>query len=63
VSGTISFLENYIKMNKPNFFHFVGIFGKNIINKFKDNNISMMSFLSELKKINLKLSNFFLRKD
>ena len=44
------FLENSPKINKPNFFHFVGIVGKNIINKLQDNNISIESFLSELKK-------------
>ena len=43
------FLENSPKTNKPNFFHFVGIVGKHIINKLQDNNISVMSFLSELK--------------
>ncbi len=44
------FLENSSKTNKPNFFHFVGIVGKHIINKLQDNNISLESFLSELKK-------------
>ena len=44
------FLENSPKTNKPNFVHFVGIVGKHIINKLQDNNISMMSFLNELKK-------------
>jgi hypothetical protein len=44
------FLENSKKTNKPNFFHFIGIVGKHIINKLQDNNISVMSFLSELKK-------------
>ena len=44
------FLENSKKTNKPNFFHFVGIVGKHIINKLQEHNISVMSFLSELKK-------------
>ena len=44
------FLKNSPKTNKPNFFHFVGIVGKQIINKLQDNNISIESFLSELKK-------------
>ena len=44
------FLENSPKTDKPNFFHFVGIVGKHIINKLQDNNKSIESFLSELKK-------------
>ena len=44
------FLENSLKTNKPNFVHFVGIVGKHIINKLQDNNISIESFLNELKK-------------
>ena len=44
------FLENSPKTNKPNFVHFVGIVGKHIINKLQDNNISIESFLNELKK-------------
>ena len=44
------FLENSQKINKPNFFHFVGIVGKHIINKLQENNISTESFLSEFKK-------------
>ena len=44
------FLENSSKTNKPNFVHFVGIVGKHIINKLQDNNISIESFLNELKK-------------
>ena len=46
------FLENSPKTNKPNFVHFVGIVGKHIINKLQDNNISIESFLNELKKKN-----------
>ena len=44
------FLDNSPKTNKPNFFHFVGIVGKHIINKLQENNISTESFLSEFKK-------------
>ena len=44
------FLENSPKIKKPNFIHFVGIVGKQIINKLQDNNISLVSFLTELKK-------------
>ena len=44
------FLENSSKTNKPNFVHFVGIVGKHIINKLQDNNISIESFLNELKE-------------
>jgi hypothetical protein len=44
------FLENSSKTNKPNFVHFVGIAGKHIINKLQDNNISIESFLNELKE-------------
>jgi hypothetical protein len=43
------FLENSPKIKKPNFFHFVGIAGKHIINKLQDKNISLESFLSEVK--------------
>jgi len=46
------FLENSIKIKKPNFFHFIGIVGKHIINKLQDNNISIESFLSKLIKKN-----------
>ena len=44
------FLENSTKTNIPNFFHFVGIVGKHIINKLQEKNIRIQSFLSELKK-------------
>ena len=44
------FLPNSDKILKPNFFHFVGILGKQIINKLQKNNISVIDFMSELKK-------------
>ena len=44
------FLENSKKILKPNFFHFVGIFGKQIINKLQDNKIDILNFLQEIKK-------------
>ena len=44
------FLENSTKINKPNFFHFVGMVGKHIINKLQEKNIRIESFLSELIK-------------
>jgi hypothetical protein len=44
------FLENSTKTNTPNFFHFVGIVGKHIINKLQEKNIRIESFLSELIK-------------
>ena len=44
------FLINSDKILKPNFFHFVGIIGKQIINKLQKNKISVLDFLGELKK-------------
>ena len=44
------FLQNSIKISKPNFFHFVGIVGKQIINKLQDNKIDILDFLHEIKK-------------
>ena len=44
------FLENSPKTNKPNFFHFVGIVGKHIINNLQEKNIRIESFLNELIK-------------
>ena len=43
------FLPNSKKIEKPNFFHFVGIMGKNIINKLQDNRISIIDFLDDVK--------------
>lgn len=43
------FFQNYKKIKKPNFFHFVGIVGKEIINKLQDNKINIEFFLNELK--------------
>tara|TARA_A100001011_G_scaffold338776_1_gene369803 strand:- start:3198 stop:3926 length:729 start_codon:yes stop_codon:yes gene_type:complete len=45
------FLPNSKKTNDPNFFHFVGIHGKNIINKLQDSNIDILKFLYEIKNI------------
>ena len=43
------FLPNAKKIQKPNFFHFVGIIGKEIINKLQQNQISVIEFLNEIK--------------
>ena len=43
------FLENSMKINKPNFFHLVGIMGKEIINRLQDKDINIESFLNQLK--------------
>ena len=58
IGNKYSFLKNYTDTNKQTFY-LVGIVGKNIINKIQDNNISMMSFLSELKKTILSYLIFF----
>jgi len=44
------FLPDSVKVNKPNFFHFVGILGKKIINKLQDNNIDILDFLQKARK-------------
>ena len=44
------FLENSTKINKPNFFHFVGIIGKEIINTLQDKDINIETFLNQIKK-------------
>ena len=44
------FFENSQKINNANFFHFVGIIGKEIINKLQSRNISIEYFLDDLKK-------------
>ena len=44
------FLPNSKKISNPNFFHFVGIYGKKIINKLQDNKIGIVDFLQEIKK-------------
>ena len=44
------FLHNSPKILKPNFFHFVGIHGKMIINKLQDSNIEISNFLKNIKK-------------
>ena len=43
------FLENSPKIQKPNFFHFVGIPGKKIINALQSKNIDIESFLIDIK--------------
>ena len=43
------FLPNSPKILKPNFFHFVGIIGKKIINELQRNKISIIEFLKEIK--------------
>ncbi len=44
------FLTNSQKIKNPNFFHFVGIHGKNLINELQKNRISILDFLKKLKK-------------
>ena len=44
------FLPNSKIIQKPNFFHFVGILGKEIINKLQEKNINIENFLSEIRK-------------
>ena len=44
------FLENSIKINKPNFFHFVGIMGKEIINRLQDKKINIETFLTQIRE-------------
>ena len=44
------FLTNAIKIQNPNFFHFVGIHGKNIINRLQNYEINILDFLQEIKK-------------
>ena len=46
------FLPNSKKIQQPNFFHFVGIMGKNIINNLQQNNINIKDFLNEINKNN-----------
>ena len=48
------FLPNSQKTENPNFFHFVGIHGKKIINQLQQNNISILDFLNEIKKMKIK---------
>ena len=48
------FLPNSQKTENPYFFHFVGIHGKKIINQLQQNNISIIDFLNEIKKIKIK---------
>lgn len=43
------FFENFKQIKKPNFLHFVGIVGKEIINKLQDKNINIEYFLYDLK--------------
>ncbi len=43
------FLPNSKKISKPNFFHFVGIVGKQIINNLQYNKVDIFDFLQELK--------------
>lgn len=43
------FLENSPKIQKPNFFHFVGIYGKEIINTLQKKNIDIEKFLNDIK--------------
>ena len=44
------FLPNSKVIERPNFFHFVGILGKELINKLQDKNINIEYFLNKLRK-------------
>ncbi len=44
------FLPNSKKKQNPNFFHFVGIMGKQIINNLQEKKIDILDFLQEIKK-------------
>ena len=44
------FLPNSKIIKKPNFFHFVGILGKEIINTLQKKKINIENFLSEIRK-------------
>lgn len=44
------FLPNSIKIQQPNFFHFVGIMGKKIIDSLQEKNIDIENFLNDLNK-------------
>ena len=44
------FLPNSKIIKKPNFFHFVGILGKEIINTLQEKKINIENFLSEIRK-------------
>ncbi len=44
------FLPNSKIIKKPNFFHFVGILGKKLINKLQEKKINIENFLSEIRK-------------
>ena len=46
------FLPNSKITKKPNFFHFVGIIGKEIINKLQHKKINIENFLKEIRKNN-----------
>ena len=46
------FLPNSKIIKNPNFFHFVGIIGKEIINNLQNKNINIENFLKEIKKKN-----------
>ena len=45
------FLPNSQKTANPNFFHFVGIHGKKIINELQKKKINLLDFLEKVKKI------------
>ena len=48
------FFSNYEKIQNPNFFHFVGIIGKEILNRLQEKEINVEFFLKELKFENKK---------
>ena len=45
------FLPNVKKIKKPNFFHFVGVTGKGIINSLVDKNVNIENFLTWSREI------------
>ncbi len=46
------FLPNSNKTDQPNFFHFVGIMGKKIINSLQEKKINIEDFLNQIRKNN-----------
>ena len=45
------FLPNVVKIKKPNFFHFVGITGKEIINSLIEKKVNIEDFLTWSREI------------
>ena len=45
-----AFFAKFKIIKNPNFFHFVGIIGKEIINNLQNKHINIENFLKEIKK-------------